>query len=174
MSQFSKWKTIGYAAALFATGAISGGALGVYETKTHLLEPQRTQEIADHIKIHLQSKLDLSPDQQAKINPIVDNTAAQIRTERMEMAQRIGKIFGDSYSKISAILTPDQRKKLDQMEKERADMMAHWQENHRRPGPPGGSPHDDDMHGGPGGPGPGPHDDGMHGGPAPGPSATST
>jgi hypothetical protein len=169
MSQFSKWKTIGYAAALFATGAISGVALGVYETKTHLLEPQRTQEIADRIKTRLQAKLDLSPDQEAKINPIVDNTAAEVRTARMEMAQRIGKIFEESYAKISAILTPDQRKKLDQMEKERADMMSHWQENHRRPGPPGGSPHDDDMHGGPG-----PHDDGTHGGPGPGLSPTST
>jgi hypothetical protein len=168
MSQFSKWKTIGYAAAIFATGAISGGALGVYETKTHLLEPQRTQEIADRIKTRLEKNLDLSPDQQARINPIVENVAAELRTARMEMAQRMDKIFEDSYGKISAILTPEQRTKLDQMEKERRDMMAHWQENHRHPGP-GGSPHDDDMHGGPG-----PHDGGMHGGPGPGLSPTST
>ena len=31
MTPFSKWKTIGYAAAIFMAGSISGGALGVYE-----------------------------------------------------------------------------------------------------------------------------------------------
>jgi hypothetical protein len=144
MSPFSQWKTIGYAAAIFATGAISGGALGMYEAKSHLFQPMRKQEIAIHIMKHLQTRLNLTPDQSAQIQPIVDNVATELGDVRGEISQRVNKIFDDSYAKVSAILTPDQRKELDKMEKERRDMMqAHWQENHHHPGGPDfdGSPH---------------------------------
>ena len=156
MSQFSQWKTIGYAVAIFVAGGISGGALGVYEPKSHLFDPQREQEVALKWRTRLQNKLDLTPDQMARINPIIDNGVAQLRSIRSDTMERLNKVFEDSYTKISAILTPDQRAKLDQMDKERREMMMqHWQENHHHPGS-GGSP---------GGPydGPGPY------GPSPSP-----
>ena len=157
MSPFSKWKTIGYAVAIFVAGGISGGALGVYETKSHLFDPQREQEVALRWRQHLTEKLGLTPDQVAKINPIIDNGATQLRSIRADTMQRLNKVFEDSYSEISAILTPDQRAKLDQMDKERREMMQqHWQENHHHPGPPDGSPHDDGDSGPPGSPGPHP------------------
>jgi len=144
MSPFSKWKTIGYAVAIFVAGGVSGGALGVYETKSHLFDPQREQEIAGHWRQRLTDKLGLTPDQVAQINPIIDSGATQLRSIRADTMQRLNKVFEDSYSKISAILTPDQRTKLDQMDKERQEMMQqHWQENHHHSGP-GGSPHDDE------------------------------
>jgi len=147
MSQFSKWKTIGYAAAIFVTGGISGGALGVYEAKSHLFEPQREQEIAVRIRTRLQTKLALSPDQMAKINPIIDSDAAAVRAIHMEATQRVNKVFEDSYAKVSSILTPEQRAELDQMEKERREMMeAHWQENHHHPSPSGSASPDHDEH----------------------------
>jgi GAF domain-containing protein len=145
MSQFSKWKTIGYAAAIFATGGISGGALGVYETKSHLFEPLRQQEIAVLIKHRLQTRLHLTPDQVAHIDPIIDSAAVEIRAARMQTAERINKIFDDTYAKFAAILTPDQLAKLRQMEKERRDMMQArlLGEGHRHVEPgdsPSGSP----------------------------------
>jgi hypothetical protein len=155
MSQFSQWKTIGYAVAIFVAGGISGGALGVYETKSHLFEPQRDQEQALRWRKRLQEKLGLTPDQMASINPIIDDGIAQLRSIRFDTMERLDKVFEDSYSKISAILTPDQRAKLDQMDKERREMMMQrWQGNHHHPGPggsPEGGPHD-----GPGPYGPGP------------------
>jgi hypothetical protein len=147
MTQFSKWKTIGYAVALFVAGGISGGALGIYETKSSLFAPPREQEMALRLLHRLQVRLDLSPDQVAKITPIVESAAADLRSIHAETAQRVGKVFDDSYSKVSAILTPEQRVKLDQIQKERREMMqAHWAENHRHPGGADGL-------GGPGGPG---------------------
>ena len=148
MTQFAKWKTIGYAAAIFIAGGISGGALGVYETKSHLFAPQHEQEMALRIRSHLQSRLGLSPDQVAKIDPIIDSTVADIRSIRMESVQRINKVFEDSYARVSAILNPEQRIKLDQMQRERHEWIQRAQgrwEGRRRPG-----------FGGPGVPGPGP------------------
>jgi len=161
MSQFSKWKTIGYAAAIFTTGGISGGALGVYKARTQFAEPQHEQEIALHMKKRFETKLGLTPDQVAKVDPILDDTAAKLVSIRADTAQHVGRLFEDSYVKISAVLTPAQRVTLDQMEKERKATMDRWQENHHHPGP-GGAP-DDDHHPGPGGP----PDGGPHDGPGP-------
>jgi len=158
MTQFSKWKIMGYAAAIFVAGGISGGALGVYETKSHLFAPVREQEMVIRIRTRLQNKLGLSPDQMAKISPIIDHTASDIHSIRMETAQRINKVFEDSYAQLSAILTPEQKTKLDQMEKERHEMMQRAQ-LHWHPGL-GGPRHE------------GPdHDESPHDGPAPAPSA---
>jgi hypothetical protein len=161
MSPFSQWKTIGYAAAIFVAGGISGGALGVYETKSHLFAPDREQDIALHIRNRLQTKLGLSPDQVAKINPIIDSAASELRGIRMEAMQRVNKVFEDSYAQVSAILTPEQRATLDKMQKERREMMqTHWQEHHH----PGDA--------GPGSPGPD-HGETPHDGPGPGPGSPS-
>jgi Spy/CpxP family protein refolding chaperone len=146
MSPFSQWKTIAYAAAIFVAGGISGGALGVYVTKSHLQAPPREQELALRMKTRLQNKLGLTPDQAAKIDPIVDNAAKDLRDLRARTFQGVNKIFEDTYSQISTILTPEQRAKLEQMQKERRDMMqTHWQEGRHHPGE---SPGDAD-HGGP-------------------------
>jgi len=143
MTQFSKWKIIGYAAAIFVAGGISGGALGVYETKSDLFVPTRQQELARHLLGRLRTRLDLTPDQVAKAAPIIESAATDIRSIRMETVQRINKVFDDSYAQVSAILTPQQRIVFDQIQKQRREMIQrHWQEFHRHPGP-----------GGPGGPG---------------------
>ena len=145
MSQFSQWKTIGYAAAIFVAGGISGGALGVYEAKSHLFSPPGEREMALHMRNRFQARLGLTPDQMAKINPIVETAAAELRSIRVETAQRLNKVFEDSYAQVSAILTPEQRPKFDEMLKERRAMMqAHLQEGHHHPGLglPGGPKYD--------------------------------
>ena len=158
MTPFSKWKTIGYALAIFITGGISGGALGVYETKSHLFTPVRDQELALRLRKRLENRLALTPEQIAKVDPIIDSSVRDIRSIRMESAQRVVKVLDDSYAQISAVLTPDQRTKLDEMQRERHEMMqgqggrgmeGRW---HNGQGGPGG---------GPGRPG-GPPRDGMH------------
>jgi hypothetical protein len=132
MTQFSKWKTIGYATAIFVAGGISGGALGVYETKSHLFAPPRQQDMALRIRNRLRARLDLTPGQVAKIDPIVESAATELHAIRVETAQRINKIFDDSYAQVSSNLTPDQRAKFEEMQQERREMMHRW-----RPGPDG-------------------------------------
>ena len=140
MTGLSKWKTIGYAVAIFAAGGISGGALGVYETKSGLMG-QRDQEVAGRIMRRLQTRLALTPDQVGKITPIVQGAASDIHAIRRQSIQRIITVLDTAYGQISAVLTPDQRVKLDQMQKERREMMQRWQEGgHRHPGTGDGTP----------------------------------
>lgn len=153
MTEFAKWKTIGYAVAIFVTGGISGGALGVYETKSQLLAPpvvdQGPQEIAPRIMSRLRERLDLTPDQTGTINPIIQSTAADLSSIHRDTDSRISEVYDGFYSKVAAVLTPDQNIKLDQMKKERGDMMQRrWGADggRRHPGGPGGQHRDESPH----------------------------
>jgi len=136
MMFFSQWKTIGYAAALFVAGGISGGALGVYETNARLFAPPREQEVALRIGQRFQQKLGLSDDQMVKIKPIIESAAKEIHAIRMETAQQTNKIFEDSYAQLAAILTPEQRQKLEEMKKERRARSQEWRLRQSGPGGP--------------------------------------
>jgi len=145
MSPFSKWTTIGYAAAIFVAGGISGGAIGIYEARSHVPAPPGEQEMAGRMLNRLQARLDLTPDQMAKIRPIIERAAADLRSIRTDTAQRINKTFDDSYAQVSAILTPAQRVKLDDLQKKRREaMQLHFGGHWRAAGPPRHSPGDDD------------------------------
>ncbi|MGA3169405.1 MAG: hypothetical protein ABSE62_00170 [Chthoniobacteraceae bacterium] len=151
MTRFSKWKTIGYAVAIFVTGGISGGALGVYEAKIRLLAEPKEPEVALRILNHLKTRLELTPDQVAEITPIVQKAAEDIHRYRGECTDNVIKVLDQAYAQISADLTPDQRAKLQQMQKERLEQLQHQQQGHWHPGEPGQSspdphPHDDDDH----------------------------
>jgi protein CpxP len=71
---------------------------------------------------HLTKALDLTPDQQAKIQPIFDQAKPQIMAARQESKQKIAAIRENMQSQIRPILTPAQQQKFDAMKKARDDM----------------------------------------------------
>jgi|GEM_PF-2313472 Spy/CpxP family protein refolding chaperone len=79
---------------------------------------------------HLSYKLDLSTDQKAKLEAILKDDAATMKTS-MEKMQADMKARQDAVNaKIKAILTPDQAKKFDEMQKERAEKMEKKMKEH--------------------------------------------
>ena len=149
MTQFSKWKTIGYAVSLFVVGAISGGALGVYETKSHLFAPVPEREMESRLLHRLRTKLDLTEGQVAQIQPIIRSAARDIRSIHFEAMEQTNKVLDASYAQLAPILTPEQRKTLDEMQKERHALLEMRIEAHHHPMPAG-----PDGPGGPDGPPP--------------------
>lgn len=145
MTQFSKWKIIGYAAAIFIAGGISGGALGVYQARSNFLAPPPEQEMAVRMLDRFQTRLGLTPDQVAKIKPVIDSAAADLSTIRADTAKRINEVFDASYTQVSALLTPEQRVKLLQMQKEHRERMQRAMSRHH----PGGPRHEGPDHDGP-------------------------
>ena len=68
-------------------------------------------------------KLDLSADQQTKVQPIVDAAKPQIAAIHQEAMQKMHTVMNDTLSQIRPLLTPDQQKKLDAIEKAHQDML---------------------------------------------------
>jgi protein CpxP len=71
---------------------------------------------------HLTRALDLTPEQQAKIQPIFDQAKPQIKAARQESRQKVQAIRENTMAQIRPILTPAQQQKFDALKKAREDM----------------------------------------------------
>jgi Spy/CpxP family protein refolding chaperone len=79
---------------------------------------------------HLTDKLNLTSDQQTKVQPILDAAKPQIRAIHQEAMQKAKTVMDSTLSQIRPLLTPDQQKKLDAIQKAHQDMMnAHKELN---------------------------------------------
>jgi Spy/CpxP family protein refolding chaperone len=61
--------------------------------------------------------LNLTPDQQAKVQPIINQAQPQIAEIHREAMQKIKAVMGSTVSQIRPLLTPEQQKKLDENQK---------------------------------------------------------
>jgi Spy/CpxP family protein refolding chaperone len=77
---------------------------------------------------HLTKTLDLTPEQQAKIQPIYDQAKPQVAAVRQEAMQKIKAIRENTQAQIRPILTPAQQQKFDALKKAREDMRKARQE----------------------------------------------
>lgn len=78
----------------------------------------------------LDSKLSLSDDQKAKITPIIAERQQRMRAaaanqsgRRFKKAREMKSIYKDSDEKIKAVLTDEQKKKYDELEKQMREEM---------------------------------------------------
>ena len=67
--------------------------------------------------------LNLTPDQQAKVQPIMDQAKPQIAAIRREAMQKMKAVMASTASQIRPLLTPEQQKKLDDNQKTRQGRM---------------------------------------------------
>ncbi len=103
---------------IFLAG-VGTGILLTMGLGSHFMHPPGMQMMKRHWMAHLTQKLDLTADQQAKIDPIVTDATSQLqKLHREEVAQATG-IFESVDGQIAALLTPDQNAKLQQLESER-------------------------------------------------------
>ena len=75
-------------------------------------------------------KLNLTADQQAKVQPILDAAKPQIAAIHQEAMQKMKTVMDSSLSQIRPLLNSDQQKKLDDIQKAHQDMMNAHKELH--------------------------------------------
>jgi Spy/CpxP family protein refolding chaperone len=145
----SKVKSWLLLAVIFIVGIVTGSALTI-GLGAHFKHQPGAQQMKHHLMAHLVKRLNLTTDQQAKIQPIVADTESKIQSLQRDEVERGSQIFKAANEQISALLTPEQKVELQKMESEREKMFS----GHMRPwGPPHDSPGGVHHHGGP--------DDGM-------------
>ncbi|HEV2966081.1 MAG TPA: hypothetical protein VGW97_04140, partial [Chthoniobacterales bacterium] len=79
---------------------------------------------------HLTKSLNLTPDQQAKVQPLLDQARPQIIAIHKDAMQKTQAIMASTMSQIRPLLTPEQQTKFDAVQKARQDMRAAQQELH--------------------------------------------
>jgi Spy/CpxP family protein refolding chaperone len=67
--------------------------------------------------------LNLTPDQQAKVQPLIDQAKPQISEIHRQAMQKIKSIITSTASQIRPLLTPEQQKKFDENQNARRGRM---------------------------------------------------
>ena len=104
-------------AVIFLAGIVTGSALTM-AWSSHFLKPPGAQQMKNRWLAHLTERLKLSPDQQAKIEPLLTDADNQIQSFHHEEMEHMAQIMEKTNSQIAAILTPDQQVELQKMMKE--------------------------------------------------------
>lgn len=79
---------------------------------------------------HLSKDLNLTDDQKAKVQPIIDQTKPQLEAIHQEAMQKMQALMESTGAQIRPLLTPDQQQKFDAMKKAHEDMRKSMQEMH--------------------------------------------
>jgi periplasmic protein CpxP/Spy len=64
-------------------------------------------------------QLNLTPEQKAKAQPIIDQARPQIENIHREAMQKMKAVMDNAMAQIRPLLTPEQQKKLDEVKNER-------------------------------------------------------
>jgi Spy/CpxP family protein refolding chaperone len=123
MSATGKWKLGLYVLVIFLAGAGTGGfitwriCLGRAAT---LLTPA---QIGARLRARFQSRLDLTPEQMNKINPLIDQAMRQVEVIREETAGLVSANVSNLDAQVLLVLTPEQKAKFEQLERERREYL---------------------------------------------------
>ena len=77
---------------------------------------------------HLSESLNLTADQKAKVQPILDQTKPQLEAIHKEAMEKMKAIMESTGAQIRPLLTPEQQQKYDAMKKAHEDMAKAEQE----------------------------------------------
>ena len=125
MNNALKWKLAFAFLLVFIAGLTTGGLLSTHHIKRHFLGPPHSGDVPGRMREHLQRELDLTPEQSAKIAPIVDATSAKLEAIRVETAERVRQVMEESKREIAPQLTPEQQEKLQKLKQKHLKILRH-------------------------------------------------
>jgi protein CpxP len=77
---------------------------------------------------HLSKDLNLTDDQKAKVQPIIDQTKPQMEAIHKEAMEKMQALMESTGAQIRPLLTPEQQTKFDAMKKAHEDMRKAHEE----------------------------------------------
>jgi Spy/CpxP family protein refolding chaperone len=139
MNRALQWKLIAGFLLVFVAGGITGAFVGGSYARYHFFELHQPERIGGRMKERLRAELNLTPEQVAKISPIIDRTTAQLREIRRDTGRRVHGIMMEAHQQMAAQLSDEQRQKLTQIE-ERHRRWRHHRFHDSSAEPPSATP----------------------------------
>ena len=126
MNSALKWKLAFAFLLVFVAGGTTGAFFGFHHIRHHvILGPPKSGEVGNRMREHFRRSLDLTPEQESKVAPIIESTSKKLEAIRQETAERVRQVMEESKKEVAPLLTPEQQKKLDKLEAEHRRMMSH-------------------------------------------------
>ena len=126
------WKVILAFTGIFLAGVLVGGlvTLRVVRNVAHRLP--MSDQFGPQLMRRLVTQLELSPDQEAKLKPIVDQAAEELRQLRHTTQRTTESVIVRMQGDISALLTPAQKAKLDALVDQQRERLKRFREERAR------------------------------------------
>lgn len=115
-------------AGVFLAGGVTGGFISLRIVKSVVKDGRAPDQFAPRMMERLSDGLELTEEQRASIQPLVDSTWEDLRLSRRESVEAMRAME----AAISAILTPEQEITYDKMQERQ---RAHWTKMTERRGP---------------------------------------
>ncbi|MBI2496957.1 MAG: hypothetical protein HYV75_03185, partial [Opitutae bacterium] len=116
------WQVILVLFGIFAAGGVAGGFLTLRVCKERLTNRPVPEEWAPRHLKRLNDRLALTPEQQEQIRPIVKRNMEQLNRIRSSSLEETKTVVEGMQREISSKLTPEQRAKFGQMNRELREM----------------------------------------------------
>jgi Spy/CpxP family protein refolding chaperone len=114
---------------IFIVGIVTGAALTI-GLGSRFIHPPGEQQMGHHWMAQLVQRLNLTADQQAKIEPIVTDAETRIQSLHRDEVERGSQIFKAVHDEISALLTPEQNVELQKLESDREKRFSEHMHRH--------------------------------------------
>jgi len=134
MTKFKPWLLL---AVIFTAGIVTGSALTIW-LAPRFMHHTGAAQIKQVWLARLTRQLNLTPDQQTKIDPILTVADHHMQSLRRDEAEQIAQIIDDTNKQIAAILTPAQQAELQRMARDMQRNRDKMFPEHKRPWGPGG------------------------------------
>jgi Spy/CpxP family protein refolding chaperone len=126
MNSALKWKLACAFLLVFVAGAATGGFFAIHHLRHFvILGPPHSGDVPEKMREHFRRALDLTPEQENKMGPIIEAISAKLETIRIETAERVRTVMEESKREVAPLLTPEQQKKLEKLESEHRKLMLH-------------------------------------------------
>ncbi len=118
MNNITRSKLVVYLTALFVAGA----AAGAFAARPHTPKPKQ-QDATESIRRRLRHKLNLTPEQEQKLEPYIISAGAKMKAIHDRDLKDVNQASDELDAQVVTVLTPDQAEKLAKMQKDRHDSM---------------------------------------------------
>src|SRR6266513_5854753 len=121
MKNSMRWKLL----LSFVLVFIAGAACGFFGTvhAHYFFARMDSGSMAQHMKQRLRAELKLTPEQMQQISPIIDRAASQLKMKREQTMRDVHEIFEQTHREMQPFLSPEQRTKLEDLEKRHRDLL---------------------------------------------------
>lgn len=119
MNRVSPRQLVAYLIAIFVFGAAAGAIGGYSWGKRSVARWPDRSKMREKIQAKITADLGLSPEQVAKVSPLIDRHMEELDSLNQEHHRQISASMSRQRDRIADILTPDQRIVFEAKERER-------------------------------------------------------
>jgi Spy/CpxP family protein refolding chaperone len=123
MTSLGKRKLGVYVLAIFLAGAGSGALVAWQVCRRMPVTPLSPAEIGARLRARFQSRLELTPDQAQKLDPMIDQAMRRVEAIRQDTASHVFANASNLHQQVLGVLTAEQKARFEELERERWEYL---------------------------------------------------